>query len=907
MESWFVLREGSQNVTTLNGLRGAETVNSTHLTHMFWPIIGDGGYNVGNTKEKYIRNPRIKLAHRCITITITGRKETTNRVTEIDLLYIYCIFGEGVVCNIPYWLAKYLKSVRDKSLIFRGMFVTRIARSFGLLTNEMVSVLNCEPPLHVYRKTSLVKMGVIMELHEGECCWPATRAVVEKGKGNGEEGDGEGGNEGVGGSANIYPNISQGDWQNVETASRFTRDAVTTTPVTRLYLTRKSLEVLRKFHWMILGGRFNQLSHVSSPLLSKPGKKVFNSETAKYGRIWYDEDVHDLRSIKTEFPAIIFNDNLTSNETLSCEPTISSLNDNEIDFRISFNESDDEDYTLVYDKNSFSYKIISINNLKTDSENDNEKVNMPLFSSPEPEVSYFNDLDFFKDFENEFPAIVYNDALTSKSDLLTEPTISPRHIDEFDLKDETSLSKCDEKEQNVLYFNDLLPFNVIYPNDLKSDRDNDNDKINIKQPSGDILKRKSMFVNTGFDDPGFLVGEYTKRGKIDKTLFIRRDKGDIMLVQVYVDDIIFGSTKKSLCTEFEKMMHKKFQMSSMGELTFFLGLQVKQKEDGIFISQDKYVTEILKKFGFIDVKTASTPMETQKLLLKDEDGEEVDVHLYRSMIGSLMYLTSSRPDIMFVVYACARYQVNPKVSHLHAVKRIFRYLKGQPKLGLWYPKDSPFDLVAYTDSDYVGASLDRKSTTGEAEYVAASSCCGQVLWIQNQLLDYGDCNEKKLIQMVKIHTDKNVADLLTKAFDTSCIEQFWATAKVKTVNRVVQLQALVDGKKIIVTEASIRRDVGKIDYNRLNTGSITMSLLEYIDNEVWKVIQNGNSKKRISIGKDGVVRVLSPVTAAEIQAVEKERKAKNILLMAIPKEHMRRFHGMDDAKERLEAIRTRLW
>ncbi|GJW42470.1 putative ribonuclease H-like domain-containing protein [Tanacetum coccineum] len=168
----------------------------------------------------------------------------------------------------------------------------------------------------------------------------------------------------------------------------------------------------------------------------------------------------------------------------------------------------------------------------------------------------------------------------------------------------------------------------------------------------------------------YLLDNGFQRGKIDKTLFFRKDKSDILL---------------------------KFQMSSMSELTFFLGLQVKQKEDEIFISQDKYVTEILKKFGFTDVKTASTPMETQKLLLKDEDGEEVYVHLYRSMIGSLMYLTSSRPDIMFVVCACSRYQVNLKVSHLHAVKRIFRYLKGQPKLGLWYPKDSLFDLVAYTD------------------------------------------------------------------------------------------------------------------------------------------------------------------------------------------------------------------
>ncbi|GKA68230.1 uncharacterized mitochondrial protein-like protein, partial [Tanacetum coccineum] len=188
---------------------------------------------------------------------------------------------------------------------------------------------------------------------------------------------------------------------------------------------------------------------------------------------------------------------------------------------------------------------------------------------------------------------------------------------------------------------------------------------------------------------------------------------------------------KELCIAFEKLMHKKFQMSSMGELTFFLGLQVQQKKDGIFISQYKYVVEILKKFGFTEVKTASTPMETQKPLLKDEDGEEVDVHMYRSMIGSLMYLTSSRPDIMFAVCVCARYQVNPKVSHLYAVKMMLR------------------------------ASLDRKSTTGgcqflgcrliswqckkqtmvanfitEAEYVVASSCCRKVLWIQNQLLDY---------------------------------------------------------------------------------------------------------------------------------------------------------------------------
>nr|GEW09035.1 uncharacterized mitochondrial protein AtMg00810-like [Tanacetum cinerariifolium] len=171
---------------------------------------------------------------------------------------------------------------------------------------------------------------------------------------------------------------------------------------------------------------------------------------------------------------------------------------------------------------------------------------------------------------------------------------------------------------------------------------------------------------------------------------------------------LYGKIKEEeLYTSFEKLMHDKFQMSYMGELTFFLGLQMKQKQDGIFISHDKYIVEILKKFRFFEVKTATTPIETQKPLLKDKDGEEVDVHIYRLMIGSLMYLTSLRPDIMFAVCAYARYQVNPKVSHFHAVKRVLRYLKGQPKLGLWYPKYLLFDLMAYTDNDYAGASLDR--------------------------------------------------------------------------------------------------------------------------------------------------------------------------------------------------------
>ncbi|GJR88008.1 hypothetical protein Tco_0212019 [Tanacetum coccineum] len=188
-----------------------------------------------------------------------------------------------------------------------------------------------------------------------------------------------------------------------------------------------------------------------------------------------------------------------------------------------------------------------------------------------------------------------------------------------------------------------------------------------------------------------------------------------------------------------------------------------------------------------------------------------------------MYLTSSRPDIMFAVCACARFQVNPKSSHLHAVKRIFRYLKGQPKLGLWYPKDSPFDLVAYTDSDYAGASLDMMSDNRRLSNLRAtkihidneSTICivknpvfhSKTKHIEIRHHFIRDSNEKKLIQMIKIHTYQNVADLLTKAFD------FWATATVKIVNEEVQIQALVDGKKVIVTEASVRRDLQLADEN----------------------------------------------------------------------------------------------
>nr|GFA63690.1 uncharacterized mitochondrial protein AtMg00810-like [Tanacetum cinerariifolium] len=257
-----------------------------------------------------------------------------------------------------------------------------------------------------------------------------------------------------------------------------------------------------------------------------------------------------------------------------------------------------------------------------------------------------------------------------------------------------------------------------------------------------------------------------------KTVFLygplKEEVGDILLVQIYVDDIIFGSTNPNLSNQFEKLMQSKFEMSMMGELKFFLGIQIHQSPHGIFIKQAKYAQEILKKHGMTSCDSIGTPKAT-KHLDADLSGTPVDQMKYCSKVEALMYLTTSRPDIMHATCYCARYQAQPTEKHLTAVKRIFRYLKDTIHMGgLWYSKDTGFELTTFFDSDHAGCLDSHKSTSGgiqflggdklvswsskkqdctsmssaKAEYVSLYACRAQVLWMRTQLTYYGFHSDK---------------------------------------------------------------------------------------------------------------------------------------------------------------------
>jgi hypothetical protein len=260
----------------------------------------------------------------------------------------------------------------------------------------------------------------------------------------------------------------------------------------------------------------------------------------------------------------------------------------------------------------------------------------------------------------------------------------------------------------------------------------------------------------------FFIDNDFRIGKEDSTLFTRRMGKDLFVSQVYVDDIIFYSTNKLFYDEFSKIMTNRFEISMMGELTFFLGFKIKQVKDRTFTSQTKYTRDILKKFGMDKAKPIRTPMGTNDHLNLDTGDTSVDQKVYHCMIGFLLYLCASWPDIMLTVCMCARFKDAPKDCHSMAIKRIMRYLVLTLNLGLWYHKGSHFEVIGYSNTDYAGCKVDRKSNYGtcqfldrslvswsskkqnsialsmvKAKYVIAGSCCAQLLWKRQTLKDYG--------------------------------------------------------------------------------------------------------------------------------------------------------------------------
>ncbi|GKA76672.1 retrovirus-related pol polyprotein from transposon TNT 1-94 [Tanacetum coccineum] len=270
------------------------------------------------------------------------------------------------------------------------------------------------------------------------------------------------------------------------------------------------------------------------------------------------------------------------------------------------------------------------------------------------------------------------------------------------------------------------------------------EEVYVSQPDG--------FVDQDNPSHIFLISQHFSKGAVDPTLFTRKAENDLLLVQIYVDDIIFASTNTALCNEFANLMTTKFKMSMMGQMSFFLRLQISQSLKGIFLNQSKYASEIIKKYGFLTFDSVDTPMVEKNNLDKDPQETPVDATLYCRMIGSLIYLTSSRPDLIYAFCLCARYQTKPTEKQLNAVKRIFRYLKGTINMGLWYSKDTGMSLTAYSDLDHAGCQDTRRNTSGsakflgdklvswssnkqksnaisstEANYIALSGCCAQIL------------------------------------------------------------------------------------------------------------------------------------------------------------------------------------
>ncbi|KAL8121447.1 hypothetical protein AgCh_018250 [Apium graveolens] len=335
--------------------------------------------------------------------------------------------------------------------------------------------------------------------------------------------------------------------------------------------------------------------------------------------------------------------------------------------------------------------------------------------------------------------------------------------------------------------------------------------------NGDLEEEVYVSQPPGFEDPNFLEHVYYLLKALYGLKQAPRAWYDTL--SKFLLENHFTRDEK-LCKMFAKLMQSKYEMSMMGELTYFLGLQVKQVSDGIFISQTKYIFDLLKKFDLVDYTSVKTPMATAIKLELNTTEKSVDISSYRGMVGSLLYLTASMPDIMFATYICARFQVDPKESHLIAIKRFFRYLKGTPKLGIWYPRDSGFDLTGYSDADYAVS-----TSTAEAEYIAAGSCCAHILWMKNQLLDYG-----LQVERIPIFCDNTSAIAITENSvqhsRTKHIDIKYHFIREHIMNGTVELHFVPSEKQLAdiftkpLDESTFSRLVSKLGfYTTINTSN----------------------------------------------------------------------------------------
>nr|GEU36119.1 retrovirus-related Pol polyprotein from transposon TNT 1-94 [Tanacetum cinerariifolium] len=751
-------------------LKNCNTVREDCLLMEFWPHIENGVFNVRNTKVASIRDPRVKMAHRCIATTIAARKETTHRITKIDLYYLYCVYTPEVACNILCWLTKYFKGMKEKNLIYGGMLVTRIARSFGLLTNEWRSALSVEPQPHVFKKKLLIAMGVIINLNRGMCVWPRVVAMEEEDDEGDDDGvGGEVGREEAGGSAIelymlnrqhgrmilesvkngllLWPTVKENGSSSGPALNDMTPATISSGLVQQSSSSTPYVPPLRNDWDLLFQPMFDELLN-PPPSVDHQAPEVIDSIA---------NVIPPVQAVSTGSPF------LTTVDQDAPSPSKSHTTPETQSFVIPQDvEEDNHDIEVAHMGNDplFHVPIPEVKSAQSSSTVSPHPIVQPDQQIPQHNSKWTKDHPLYNIISqlsrpvstrlqlHEQALFCYYDAfLTSLEPKTYKEALTQscwieamqEELNEFErleiLKNKARLVARGYRQEEGIDFEEsfasvarleairiFLAYAahknmVVYQIDVKTAFLNGNlrEEVYVSQLDGFVDQDNSNHVYTlkkalyGLKQAprewydmlsSFLISQDFSKGSVYLTLFIRRNGNDLLLVQIYVDDIIFVASTPELCDLFANLMCSKFKMSMMGKIFFFLGLQISQSLRGIFINQSKYAFESLKKYGFESCDPVDTPMVEKSKLNEDKEGKAVDPSHYRGMIGTLFYLTASRPDLQFAICMCARYQAWPTEKYVHAVKRIFRYLRGTVNRGLWYPNDSSIALTAFADADH---------------------------------------------------------------------------------------------------------------------------------------------------------------------------------------------------------------